>query len=86
MRMMTGVVIAFASWYVPTGVVLQGEVGEGHEATEAQSQPHNPAHREALWREHVHLVADEESEPGDHEVNQGQRSCWGSRSARRSTC
>lgn len=56
----------------PYGVVLQGEVGEGHEAAEAQSQPHDPAHGEALRRENVHLVADVESEPRDHEVNQGQ--------------
>ena len=53
-------------------VVLQGEVGEGHEPTEAQSQPHDPANGEAFWGENVHFLADEESQPGDHEVDEGQ--------------
>lgn len=54
------------------GVVLQREVGEGHEAAEAQRQQHNPANREAFRSENVHFVADVESQPGDPKVNEGQ--------------
>lgn len=55
------------------GVVLQRQVGEGDEAAKAQGQPHDPSDRQPLRREHVHLVADVESEPRGHEVDQGQR-------------
>lgn len=54
------------------GVVLQGQIGERHKATEAQRQPHDPADREAFRRENVHLLADVQPQPGDHEVNEGQ--------------
>lgn len=53
-------------------VILQGKVGEGHEPTEAQSQPHDPTNWEALWSEDVHFLANVESQPGDHKVNEGQ--------------
>lgn len=53
-------------------VVLEGEVGEGHKSTEAQCQQHNPANWEALWCKNVHFLADIESEPGGHKVNEGQ--------------
>lgn len=62
----------FSQLVRPDGVVLQWQVGEGHEAAEAQRQQHNPANWEALWGEHVHFVADVESQPGDHKVNEGQ--------------
>lgn len=54
------------------GVVLQREVGEGHEAAEAESQQHNPPQREALWGKNVHFLAGVQPQPGDHEVDQGQ--------------
>lgn len=53
-------------------VVLQGKVGEGHEPTEAQRQQHNPANWEAFGSKNVHFLADVESQPGDHKVNEGQ--------------
>lgn len=43
------------------GVVLQGEVGEGHKPTEAQCQQHNLAYREALWGKNVHFLTDVQS-------------------------
>lgn len=54
------------------GVVLQGEVGEDHEAAEAERQEHEPRGRQALGGKDVELVADVEAEPGDHEVHEGQ--------------
>lgn len=40
------------------GVVLQGEVGEGHKPTETQCQQHDFAHWEALWGKNVHFLTD----------------------------
>lgn len=54
-------------------VVLQREVGEGHEAAEAERQQHDAPQWQALGRKHVHLLADVQAQPGDHEVDQGQR-------------
>lgn len=53
-------------------VVLQGKVGKDHEPAEAQSQPHNPANRKAFWSKNIHFLAEVESQPGDHKVNEGQ--------------
>lgn len=56
----------------PDGVVLQRQVGESHEAAEAQCQEQDARSSQPLGRENVHLLAHEEPEPRDHKVHQGQ--------------
>lgn len=53
-------------------VVLQREVGEGHEAAKAERQPHYLAQRDALRREDFHSLAYVESQPRDDEMHEGE--------------
>lgn len=56
----------------PDSVVLEGQVGEGDEATEAESQQDDFSGSEVFRREDVHLMAQKQAEPCHQEVDQSQ--------------
>lgn len=62
----------FGQLVCPDGVVLQRQVGESHEAAEAQCQEQDAGSSQPLGGENVHLLAHEQPEPRDHKVHQGQ--------------
>lgn len=54
------------------GVVLQREVGEDHEAAEAEGQEEELGERQAFGGKDVQLLAEIQAQPGDHKMHERQ--------------